>query len=73
MSLGAINGAIFTSPPSSSIYAAIEAVQKFLPSGILLIVPNYTGDRLNFGLAREWALSKNIQVRYILNSDNINT
>ncbi|KAL3811386.1 hypothetical protein ACHAXA_000465 [Cyclostephanos tholiformis] len=53
---GAILGDIFASPPVSSIIAAIRAVT--LPRaaggrGCLLIVKNYTGDRLNFGMACE--------------------
>jgi dihydroxyacetone kinase len=55
---GAILGDIFASPPVSSILAAIRAVT--LPKscggmGCLLIVKNYTGDRLNFGMACELA------------------
>ncbi|KAL3791220.1 hypothetical protein ACHAWO_013342 [Cyclotella atomus] len=55
---GAILGGIFASPPVSSILAAIRAVT--LPKseggqGCLLIVKNYTGDRLNFGMACEMA------------------
>ena len=64
---GAILGGIFASPPVTSILAAIRAV-TLPPSngdgkggggkGCLLIVKNYTGDRLNFGIARELAIEK---------------
>src|SRR5271155_4483539 len=47
----AVAGEVFTSPSSDSVFAAIQAVAG--KSGALLVVKNYTGDRLNFGLAAE--------------------
>ncbi len=38
----------------------------FLPGGTLLIVKNYTGDRLNFGIAAERAKSEGIHVEIIV-------
>nr|KAF6468228.1 triokinase and FMN cyclase [Rousettus aegyptiacus] len=55
MLTGVIAGAVFTSPAVGSILAAIRAVAQAGTVGTLLIVKNYTGDRLNFGLAREQA------------------
>ena len=52
---GAIAGSIFASPPPSSILAAILSIAAKNPSGILVVVYNYTGDRVNFGLAVERA------------------
>ena len=49
----AVAGEIFTSPSSDSIFAAIKAVSG--KPGALLVVKNYTGDRLNFGVAAEMA------------------
>lgn len=46
---GAVLGGVFASPSIASIYAAIRAAAG--PSGVLLIVKNYTGDRINFGQA----------------------
>ena len=51
-------GEVFTSPDPESVLAAIQAVAG--PPGVLLIVKNYTGDRLNFGLAAEMARSQEI-------------
>src|SRR5689334_10429583 len=45
----AVAGEIFTSPTARSVLAAIRATTG--PLGALLIIKNYTGDRLNFGLA----------------------
>lgn len=50
---GAVCGGIFASPSVASVLAAIRAVAS--PAGVLLIVKNYTGDRLNFGMAVEKA------------------
>src|SRR4030088_905913 len=44
---GAVAGDVFTSPSPAAVLAAIRAVTG--PPGALLIVKNYTGDRLNFG------------------------
>ena len=49
----AVAGDVFTSPGPDAVFAAIRAVAGL--RGALLIVKNYTGDRLNFGLAAERA------------------
>ncbi|KAL3786146.1 hypothetical protein HJC23_010720, partial [Cyclotella cryptica] len=70
---GAILGGIFASPPVSSILAAIRAVT--LPNaeggmGCLLIVKNYTGDRLNFGMACEMANAEGRMVNMCIVADD---
>src|SRR6478609_7027750 len=60
----AVAGEIFTSPPSASVLAAIKAVAG--KPGVLLIVKNYTGDRLNFGLAAEIARADGIAIETVL-------
>ena len=71
---GAILGGVFASPPVSSILAAIRAVtlpQSSGGTGCLLIVKNYTGDRLNFGMARELAREKyGLEVEMCLVADD---
>jgi dihydroxyacetone kinase len=42
-------GDVFASPSSSQVFAAIKQVSSSM--GVLLIVKNYTGDRLQFGKA----------------------
>src|SRR6266481_6074994 len=44
----AVAGDVFTSPSPDAVLAAIRAVTG--PPGAVLVVKNYTGDRLNFGL-----------------------
>ncbi|XP_078536754.1 triokinase/FMN cyclase [Lissotriton helveticus] len=67
---GAIAGAVFTSPPVGSILAAIQAVARVGTAGVLLIVKNYTGDRLNFGLALEQARVQGIDVQMVVVADD---
>ena len=55
MLTAAVCGDVFASPTVDAVLAAIKAVTG--PAGCLLIIKNYTGDRLNFGLAAEKARS----------------
>jgi dihydroxyacetone kinase len=48
MLTGAVLGGVFASPSSAAVLSAIKALAG--PPGCLLIVKNYTGDRLNFGV-----------------------
>ncbi|XP_027357792.1 putative 3,4-dihydroxy-2-butanone kinase isoform X1 [Abrus precatorius] len=68
MLTAAICGDIFASPPVDSILAGIRAVTG--PEGCLLIVKNYTGDRLNFGLAAEQAKSEGYKVETVIVGDD---
>lgn len=47
----AVCGAVFASPGVQQILQGLEHVSS--PHGTLMIVKNYTGDKLNFGLAAE--------------------
>ena len=69
MLTAAICGEVFTSPSTDAVYAAIRATSG--PAGALLIVKNYTGDRLNFGLAAEMARADGIPVEIVLVSDDV--
>ncbi|CAN6465639.1 unnamed protein product [Victoria cruziana] len=68
MLTAAICGDIFASPPVDSILAGIRAVTG--PKGCLLIVKNYTGDRLNFGLAAEQAKSEGYKIETVIVGDD---
>ena len=65
----AVAGDVFTSPPPDAVLAAIRAVTG--PRGVLLIVKNYTGDRLNFGLAAERARAEGLAVEMVLVADDV--
>jgi triose/dihydroxyacetone kinase / FAD-AMP lyase (cyclizing) len=65
----AVVGEVFTSPSSDSVFAAIKAVSG--EPGAVLVVKNYTGDRLNFGLAAEMALAEGISVEMVIVDDDV--
>jgi len=65
----AISGEVFTSPSSDSVFAAIKAVAG--KPGALLVVKNYTGDRLNFGLAAEMARVEGVPVEVVIVDDDV--
>ncbi|RWS18090.1 dihydroxyacetone kinase subunit DhaK-like protein, partial [Leptotrombidium deliense] len=44
----AVAGNIFAAPSSNTIYKAIKRLSVINKNGVLLMVANYTGDRLNF-------------------------
>ncbi|XP_069118565.1 triokinase/FMN cyclase-like isoform X1 [Argopecten irradians] len=58
MLTAAVAGSVFASPPPHSILAGIKAVSAPGSAGVLLIIKNYTGDRLNFGMSAERAKSQ---------------
>ena len=60
----AIAGSVFTSPPPGDIIAALRCICG--PAGSLMIVKNYTGDRLNFGLAAESAKAEGMKVEMVI-------
>ncbi len=68
MLTAAVAGDVFTSPSVDAVLAAIRAAGG--PAGALLVVKNYTGDRLNFGLAAELARSEGIPVETVLVADD---
>lgn len=64
----AVLGPVFTSPSVDAVYAAVRAVAT--DAGVLLVVKNYTGDRLNFGLAAEMARADGIRVETVVVADD---
>ncbi|TIT91443.1 MAG: dihydroxyacetone kinase subunit DhaK, partial [Mesorhizobium sp.] len=69
MLTAAVSGEIFASPSVEAVLAAIRATTG--PAGCLLIVKNYTGDRLNFGLAAEKARAEGFAVEMVIVGDDI--
>ncbi|MDR3632594.1 MAG: dihydroxyacetone kinase family protein, partial [Isosphaeraceae bacterium] len=65
----AVAGDVFTSPSPDAVLAAIRAVAG--TPGALLIVKNYTGDRLNFGLAAERARAEGLNVETAIVADDV--
>ncbi|GLK82335.1 dihydroxyacetone kinase subunit DhaK [Ancylobacter defluvii] len=69
MLTAAVSGEIFASPSVEAVLTAIRAVTG--EPGCLLIVKNYTGDRLNFGLAAERARAEGFKVEMVIVADDI--
>jgi dihydroxyacetone kinase len=69
MLTAAVCGEVFASPSVDAVLAAILAVTG--KAGCLLIVKNYTGDRLNFGLAAERARAQGLRVSMVIVDDDI--
>ncbi|MBS2036769.1 dihydroxyacetone kinase subunit DhaK [bacterium] len=69
MLTAAVCGEIFASPSVEAVLAAILCVTG--PAGCLLVVKNYTGDRLNFGLAAEQARQRGLLVETVLVADDL--
>ncbi|MDX8347338.1 dihydroxyacetone kinase subunit DhaK [Cognatiyoonia sp. IB215446] len=69
MLTAAVCGEVFASPSVEAVLAGILAVTG--DAGCLLIVKNYTGDRLNFGLAAERARAQGRKVEMVVVDDDI--
>ena len=65
----AVCGEVFASPSVDAVFAAIMTVTG--RGGCLLIFKNYTGDRLNFGLAAERARAHGKKVEVVIVRDDI--
>ena len=64
-------GNLFASPSVASISTAIKQIGTNNEAGVLMIVKNYTGDRLNFGIAAKRAQLEGIRVEYVLVNDDV--
>jgi ATP-dependent dihydroxyacetone kinase len=69
MLTAAVCGDVFASPSVDAVLAGILAVTG--SAGCLLIVKNYTGDRLNFGLAAERARAFGLNVSMVVVDDDV--
>ncbi|KPM40865.1 Dihydroxyacetone kinase [Neonectria ditissima] len=69
MLAASVAGDIFASPSTKQILAAIEEVRS--DEGTILVVTNYTGDCLHFGLANEKAIANGHRSRMIICGDDV--
>ncbi|QDZ21175.1 dihydroxyacetone kinase [Chloropicon primus] len=69
MLTAAVCGDVFASPSAEAVYRAIKATTG--SAGCLLIVMNYTGDRLNFGLAAERAKAEGLSVEMVVVGEDV--
>ena len=73
-----VSGDVFASPSAKQIlatikFAAYSGVDSSMSRDVLVIINNYTGDRLNFGLAIEKARSEypNVNINSVIVADDI--
>ena len=66
----AVAGTIFASPSAEQIRAAVTS-RVDTSKGVLVIVMNYTGDVLNFGMAVEKAKAAGIDVEMVVVADDV--
>ncbi|MBR7741817.1 dihydroxyacetone kinase subunit DhaK [Phycicoccus sp. BSK3Z-2] len=66
---GACPGDVFAAPPTDYI---VEATRRLASDkGVLLLVNNYTGDKMAFEMAAEFATAEGIHVRTLFINDDI--
>lgn len=65
----AVCGAVFTSPTPDMVYEAIKEVDS--GEGVLLIIKNYTGDVMNFEMAKEMAEMEEIKIDFVVVNDDV--
>lgn len=64
-----VSGNVFSSPSPDRIGAAIEKMDA--GKGILLVIKNYSGDIMNFGLAADLAEADDIEVESVVVKDDV--
>ena len=67
---GAVCGDVFASPSTKQILNGIQLVSENA-KGVLLIVKNYTGDVLHFGLSAERARALGIDCHVVVVGDDV--
>lgn len=65
----AVSGNVFSSPSPDRIIAAIE--QADAGKGVLMVIKNYSGDIMNFGLAKDMAELDGISVETVVVRDDV--
>ncbi|XP_044590099.1 triokinase/FMN cyclase-like [Cotesia glomerata] len=68
MLTASIAGSVFAAPPPNNILHALNCVSN--DAGTLVVIPNYTGDCLNFGITIEKARQKNLKIAEIIVGDD---
>ncbi len=62
-------GDVFAAPPMDYVYETAKLVAS--PKGVLLLVNNYTGDRMAFDMGREMAEAEGINVAVLTIDDDV--
>jgi dihydroxyacetone kinase-like protein len=62
-------GDVFAAPPMNYVYETAKLLAT--PKGVLLLVNNYTGDRMAFDMGREMAEAEGIRVEILTVNDDV--
>jgi dihydroxyacetone kinase-like protein len=62
-------GDVFSAPPTDYVYETVKLVAS--PKGVLLLVNNYTGDRMAFEMAEELSDADGVTVRTLFIDDDV--
>lgn len=66
---GACPGDVFAAPPSSYVYETTKLLAS--SKGVLLLVNNYTGDKMAFEMAQELAEAEGMKVKTLFINDDV--
>ena len=66
---GACPGDVFAAPPMDYVYETTKLLAS--PKGVLLLVNNYTGDRMAFEMSEEMSAADGIDVRTLFIDDDV--
>lgn len=66
---GACPGDVFAAPPMDYVYETTKLLAS--PKGVLLLVNNYTGDKMAFDMAQEMSLADGVNVKTLFIDDDV--
>ena len=66
---GACPGDVFAAPPSDYVYESVKLLAS--DKGVLLLVNNYTGDKMAFEMAQELSEAEGINVKTLFINDDV--
>jgi dihydroxyacetone kinase-like protein len=66
---GACPGDVFAAPPMDYVYETTKLLAS--PKGVLLLVNNYTGDKMAFDMAQEMSLADGVVVKTLFIDDDV--
>ncbi|MCS5717342.1 dihydroxyacetone kinase subunit DhaK [Herbiconiux sp. CPCC 205763] len=66
---GACPGDVFAAPPMDYVYETTKLLAS--PKGVVLLVNNYTGDRMAFDMAQEMSQADGVNVRTLFIDDDV--
>ncbi len=69
---GAVAGSIFASPSADQVFRCLMRLGSKQPGrGVLVIIMNYTGDKLHFGMAVEKARVRGLEAELLVVGDDV--